>query len=81
MMWDVNIIEELTRLAFLTDQYPQASITIALLLVTLAVALWFWASEDESAVTYSVNVPHQCLPGWNEEPLTEPSLKACMLLL
>jgi hypothetical protein len=79
-MWDTSIVERLTLHFLPMDQYPPAVAALVLFLVTIATAFWFWTREDERAVPYSVDVPHQCAPGWNGELLDEPSLKACKLL-
>ncbi|KAH0559882.1 hypothetical protein GP486_003602 [Trichoglossum hirsutum] len=70
-MWDVSISEEFTRFTYLTDQYPQSSITIALLLVTVAATYWFWASENESAHSYQTpgTTLIQCYCPANGKPL------------
>src|SRR5579862_5510876 len=79
-MGNMSIVERLTLHFLPMDQYPPAAAAFVLFLVTLATVFWFWTREDESAVPYTVDVPHQCAPGWDGEILDEPSLKACGLL-
>ncbi|KAH0538220.1 hypothetical protein FGG08_005189 [Glutinoglossum americanum] len=74
-MWDMSLVEKLTQCNLPTDQYPEVLIAFVLLLA-LAGTFWLWTREDESAVPYTVDVPHQCLSGWDGELLKEPSLKA-----
>ena len=74
---DMSMAERLMLRFLPIDQYPPAAAALVLFLVTLATGLWLWTREDESAVPYVVDVPHQCLPGWDGELLNEPSLKAC----